>query len=266
MAKKSETSRQRRARENRARREALAARTKAASTPKAERTAAAAPERTDTGASGRSRKGRSEQKAASTTRSRAERPARLGQVPVEIHELEGGFLRKVVQVPGGMQVMMSVVLVLAMTAMYSFVHLFPPEGAPVDATATQTIWDRFGVGGALSFLGPPLIIALSALFYSLHERRRRVWIMAAILLAIMSLFMPQYLFPAGFMFYAVWRAKRVEDGGGVSLGSRLAERFGGPKRDRDVPVGDADEQLDAATDHAADDPVESRGREVDESV
>ena len=39
-------------------------------------------------------------------------PARLGEVPVDIATLEGSFLRKLVQVPGGLQVIMAAVLTI----------------------------------------------------------------------------------------------------------------------------------------------------------
>lgn len=138
-------------------------------------------------------------------------PARPGMAPVDIATLEGSWLRKVVTVPGGMQVLMALVLTVVMTVMSAVTKAFPPEGAPDSAEATRTIFDVYGAG-ALMFLAPPVLIAGNAALYSLHAKRRRLWIFSAVAMAVFSLFGPQFLFPAGFLAYAILRAKKVEDG------------------------------------------------------
>lgn len=136
---------------------------------------------------------------------------RPGMVPVDIETLEGSWLRKVVTVPGGMQVLMALVLAVVMAVMSSMTNAFPAEGAPDDSELVRTLFDVYGAQ-ALMFLAPPVLIAGNAAIYSLHARRRRIWIFSAVAMAIFSLFGPQFLFPAGFLGYAVLRAKKVEDG------------------------------------------------------
>lgn len=136
---------------------------------------------------------------------------RLGQVPVDPATLEGGFLGKVVRVPGGMQVVMASVLVLVLTLMGAFMDTMPEEGAEVGSEPVRTIFEAYGVG-ALLFLAPPLILVGNALFFSLHVKRRRMWMISAVMLGVFSILMPQFLFPAAFLGYAAFRAKRIEDG------------------------------------------------------
>lgn len=132
-------------------------------------------------------------------------------VPVDVETLQGSWIRKVVTVPGGIQVLMSVVLTVVMTVMSAFTRAFPAEGAPDDSELVRTIFDVHGVG-ALMFLAPPILIVGNAAIYALHAKRRRIWIFSAVAMALFSLFGPQYLFPAGFLAYAVLRARKVEDG------------------------------------------------------
>lgn len=207
MANRSnESSRQKRARENRARRAALEARTKAAQTPAEERASRVeAAKRSNGEADQRSSASRS------ANRRQAAAQGRLGQEPVDIATLEGSFIGKVVHVPGGMQVIMAAVLVLVLTAMGLFMNTVPPEGADPGAEATRTLIDAYGPSAAL-FLAPPLILVGNALFFSLHERRRRMWMISAVMLVIFSALMLQFIFPAAFLAYAAWRSKRIEEG------------------------------------------------------
>lgn len=135
----------------------------------------------------------------------------LGQVPVDVESLEGSFLGKVVHVPGGMQVIMATVLVIVLSVMGALMDTIPEEGAPDGAEATRTLFEAYGAS-ALLFLGPPLILVGNALFFSLHAKRRRMWTISAIMLAIFSALMVQFVFPAAFLAYAAYRSKKVEDG------------------------------------------------------
>lgn len=200
-----ESSRQKRARENRARRAALEARKKAAQTPREVRVKQA----TDSGSASAQREATKTRKGGTTREALAQ--GRLGQVPVDIDTLQGGFLRKVVQVPGGMQVLMAAVLVLVLTLMSAFTATVPPEGAEAGAAATRTLFDAYGAS-ALLFLAPPLMLVGNALYFSLHERRRRMWVISAVMMVVFSALMLQYVFPAGFLAYAAYRSKRIEEG------------------------------------------------------
>ncbi len=205
----SETSRQRRARENRARRAALEARKKAAATPREERVQAAAPKAEASTRRERRTEASEGRKGGNFRETLAQ--GRLGQVPVDPATLEGRFLGKVVRVPGGMQVVMASVLVLVLTLMGAFMDTMPEEGAEVGSEPVRTIFEAYGAG-ALLFLAPPLILVGNALFFSLHVKRRRMWMISAVMLGVFSILMPQFLFPAGFLGYAAFRAKRIEDG------------------------------------------------------
>lgn len=241
MAKRSETSRQKRARENRARRAALEARTKAAAVPREERVATGAS--TDAGGS-RGRRGQASASDAKPART-ALAEGRLGQTPVDVDTLEGSFLSKVVRVPGGMQVVMATVLVVVLTVMGSVMATIPDEGAEPGSVATRTVFEAYGAS-ALLFLVPPLLLVGNALFFSLHAKRRRMWTVSAIMLGIFSLLLPQFLFPAGFLGYAALRSKRIEDG---------------PRR-RIAPRGD-DPEVQGETTSTPDDRDERGGRPGD---
>lgn len=214
---RNDVARQKRASQNRAQREALSARTKAAATPREERVAAAvaASGSGERGAggnrAGNDRKN-SDAKGASTSSARESMAqGRLGETPVDIDTLEGSFLSKLVRVPGGLQVVMAAVLGLVMAVMVSVTKTVPPEGAKAGAKATRTLFEAYGPT-ALLFLGPPLVLVGNAVVFGLHAKRRRMWTMSAVMLGIFSLFMPQFLFPAGMLGYGVLRAKRIEDG------------------------------------------------------
>ena len=215
MANQRDASKQKRARQNRAEREARVARAKAAQTPKEQRAAAAtgspsSPSRSTPGAKSAKAKASPKSKRDAKSARSAGAQGRLGQVPVDIDTLQGGFLRKVAQVPGGMQVIMSTVLVLVLTVMNSLVHTMIAKDAPKGAPATQTFFDVYGTR-AILLLAPPVILVGNAFIFSLHPRRRRMWTVSAVLLGAFSLVIPQFLFPAGFLGYAVLRSRRVEE-------------------------------------------------------
>ena len=244
MANKRPTSRERRARQNRAQREALASRTKAAATPRSERPAPKAPSRGAPRPSNRSTAGSdagTETGGRTSLRpARPDRPDRLGSKPVDLDTLEGGWFRRLLQVPGGVQVLFSVVLVLTLTVVMSISKSVPPEGAPRDADPTRTIWEAFGPA-ALLIVVPPLAAAVNALVFALTERRRRMWTISAVMIAVfaIALFQIGYLFPAGFMGYAVMRSRQVEDGVGRRGRRPLA---------RDEAEGDPEERADDGAD------------------
>lgn len=210
MANQRDASKQKRARQNRAEREARVARAKAAQTPKEQRAAITTGSPSSPSRSTPKPKDAAKAKDAKKPTRSAIAQGRLGQVPVDIDTLQGGFLRKVVQVPGGMQVIMSTVLVLVLTVMNSVVHTMIAKGAPKGAPATQTFFDVYGPK-AILLLAPPVILVANALVFSLHARRRRMWTISAVLLGAFSLVIPQFLFPAGFLGYAVLRSRRIED-------------------------------------------------------
>ncbi|MBP7630483.1 MAG: hypothetical protein KA758_08530 [Acidimicrobiales bacterium] len=206
---RSDASKQKRSRQNRAQREALAARKKAASTPREERVATPSPVTTERAGGKGSKAATGGDAPASAKAAMAE--GRLGQVPVDVESLEGSFLSKLVRVPGGMQVIMAAVLAVVLAVMASVMATVPPEGAEPGADATRTLFEAYGAS-ALLFLAPPLILVGNAVVFGLHAKRRRMWTMSAIMLGLFSLLMPQFLFPAGMLGYATLRAKRVEDG------------------------------------------------------
>ena len=214
---KSSASKQKRARENRAQRAALEARRKAAAVPIEERVATkakATPPTSRTSAKGGGK---------------GERPARApfvrpGSSPVDVATLQGSWFSKVNQVPGGREVLMTVLLTVVMTAMVAFTPLFVPEGAAKDAKPTLTIFDSLGATAAL-VLAVPLVLVGFAAAMSLHPRRRTAWYVTLLGLGAFVAFGASvgifYLFPAGFMMWAIWRAAKIE-GSGPSLLRRAA--------------------------------------------
>lgn len=197
MANKRDTSKQKRARENRAQRDALKARTSAASSAPEERRS-----RASSTAEASDPKGRA---AAKATRARRVRP---GDVPVDIDALEGNWLTKRLAVPGGRQVLTGLLLTILLTGMMAFFK-FPPADDP-DGPATETLWDLLGLG-AIVILAVPLVAMGLAAHFTTSRHRRRVWIGASIVVALeVFLGFTYYLFSAGFLLYALWRQTKVE--------------------------------------------------------
>lgn len=195
MANNRDSSKQQRSKQNRAQRAALEARTKSASEPAASR-------RQGTSTTG------SKAKSGFFSGAREARGPRPGDVPVDIETLQGGWFSKRVQVPGGRQVLTGAVLTLVLSVMMTF-QKFPPAGDP-KAEATETLFDLFGTSAWL-ILGMPILIMAFVSEKILSPQRRRIWIAASFLIAIEVVFgMLQYLFPVGFLTYAVWRAAKVE--------------------------------------------------------
>ena len=222
-----DVSKQKRAKENRAKRAALAARTsgeapkrpsrvapstaeKLANSPRATDTAERSKGRGDAdGGKGSSGKGG----GAKDGKPKRERPKRLGDTPVDIDTLEGSWFSKVTKVPGGTQVLMSVVLTVLVTGMLATMDAFVAEADKNDkkAKATLTIFEAYGTTRSLITLAIPLLLVFTALGFTLNKHRRRIWVACALLLAVLfGTTLPHYIFPVGFLGYAVMRSSKVE--------------------------------------------------------
>lgn len=246
MANKRETSSQRRQRENRARRAALEARTKGAPPARPSRVAPSTAEKLK-----RSAETKATSPAASSADAPADgkkakgakrvRPPRPGDKPVDVATLEGSWYSKIMHVPGGTQVLFATVMAVVATGLMSFTKVFVSEADKDldDPKATQTVWQAFDVGQALLLVGIPLAITAFALWATLRPQRRRVWLVAAVLLGALSLmYLQLYLIVAGFLAYAIFRAAKVEGPNEPLLGSL----FGRNRRSR------ADADTEAAVD------------------
>src|SRR5699024_391919 len=169
--------RQRRANRNRARRVALQARTSGEPVKRPSRIAPSTAERLE-----RSPRSGGDESTGSDTggkrKARRERPPRLGDRPGDIDSLEGGLLRRVSHVPGGLQVILTVGLAVVVTVITGVSKLFPDPGVEPgkDVTLTRTVFDYYGIPGAIALLAIPLAATLVALAFSLHPQRRRIWI------------------------------------------------------------------------------------------
>lgn len=217
MPTKQPSSRQQRSRANKAHREALAARTKAASTPREERVTA--PSRSaPAGAKADTKAGKADAKAATRAaaadgKPASKRPARLGSTAVDPADLNGGWLKRMVQLPGGLQALSAASIVFLISAMSVVLKAVPPEGAPNDAKPTRTLFEAYGPK-AFVFILPPVLMAGLALAYGQHVRRRRAWLVAAFSLVTFGVFMGSlpYLLAGGFLGYAAFRSRQVEGG------------------------------------------------------
>lgn len=223
-----DSSKQKRAKENRAKREALAARTSGDAPKRPSRVAPSTAAKlaskprsatVDEGTKGSETsggKGAKAGKGGGSTKSgkpKRERPKRLGDTPVDIDTLEGSWFSKVTKVPGGTQVMMAAVLTVLVTGMLATMDAFVAEADKnnKDAKATLTIFEAYGTTRALLTLAIPLALVFTALAFSLHKQRRRIWVACALLLALLfGTTLPHYIFPVGFLGYAVMRSSKVE--------------------------------------------------------
>ncbi|MCB0976009.1 MAG: hypothetical protein KDB02_01000 [Acidimicrobiales bacterium] len=220
MAKRSDAARQKRARQNRAQRQALEARTSGEAVKRPSRVAPSTAERLKTTPRESTRAGSMDPAEAPAPgekkpKPRRERPPRPGDRPVDIATLQGSWFSKVTKVPGGMQVLMAVGMTIVVTGLLAFMDTYPSEAdvrAKVkNAKPTRTIFEALGVTKALLILLIPLVIVGIAAVFSLHKQRRRIWMGAAIMLGAFFAFgMLQYVFPMGFLLYATMRASRIE--------------------------------------------------------
>lgn len=210
MANNRDTSKQKRARQNRAQREALQARTKAASeAPEVRRSkATAAP----------AAKGGKGAKGAAPAKVAPVRPLRPGDTPVDLETLEGSFFSKRMAVPGGRQVLWGALLTVVMTVIMVVMYRYPvaaPKGSKVKIKTSDmpTLFEKFG-SGAFLILAIPLVIAAIAVVFTLSPRRRRIWQICAYVLALCLLLRADvylnYLVVVGFYIYALWRASKIE--------------------------------------------------------
>jgi hypothetical protein len=222
VANKRDTSRQKRARQNRAQREALKARTQAASVPPTERSPKSAP--SSPRAAAQPAKGG----LFSGGGARAPRP---GDRPVDVATLEGNWFSKRMQVPGGRQVLTGTLLTVVVTVLMALQRL-PTADAPyyeasvrllnevggLELTVTEAndfpdelaLWEVLGPV-AFAVLALPLLAMVLSAWATLAPYRRKVWIASSFVVAVvvMAGFI-MYLFPVGFLTFAVWRAAKVE--------------------------------------------------------
>src|SRR5699024_3104225 len=119
-----------------------------------------------------------------------ERPPRLGDRPVDIDSLEGGFLRKVSHVPGGIQVIMTVglAIVVAIITGVSKLYIDPGFETDKDAPFTMTIFEKLGTPLGALLIAIPLVATFIALAFSLHPQRRRIWIGSSVVIFVAMLF------------------------------------------------------------------------------
>lgn len=224
MANKRDTSSQKRARANRAQREALAARTTAAATPAPSRVAPAGgstsrrtrdkvarppSERSTSSTAGTGTKG--------TKAPRAVRP-RLGDTPVDVDTLEGNHIRKVMQVPGGSQVLMGLAISVLAAFLTASQRLVLPPGTPASNPKklkfTRTLIGAFGWSHALPILLAPVVVLAVAAAMGLHKSRRRIWMVCAFVLALLIFSRPIYylyfFIPLGMLVYGIMRANKID--------------------------------------------------------
>lgn len=239
MANKRDSNSQKRARENRARRQALEARTKGAPPARPSRVAPSTAEKLQRSAEQRSAPASSEatteagskggkgSSGTSDTKPRRERPPRPGNRPVDIETLEGSWFSKITMVPGGTQVLFAVVMAVAATGLMSFTHVFIAAEDLKDKRpkATQTVFEAKALPVALLLVALPLVVTGITLAMSLRPHRRRAWLGAAVVFGALGLAVHQlFLFAGGFMAWAVFRASRVEGPNEPLLGSLLSAR------------------------------------------
>jgi len=204
-------SKQKRAKQNRAQREARQARAQAASVPAEERKAKYASSTSSAPAS---------EKKAKAERAPRERPKRLGDTPVDLETLEGGWYKKRIAVPGGRQVLTGTVLTVIITALTVF-NKYPDPDATGDAKKklTHTFTEYYG-SIAIPMVILPLIAMAIATYFILSPARRRIWTICAFVAALGAVvFGLPYAFPVGFLIYAIMKANKIE---GPVPGSRAS--------------------------------------------
>lgn len=218
MAKNNQ-SRQRRTNQNRARREALAARTSGAAVARPSRIAPAtskrlAEEREQTKGADKSSSGSGSSRRGKASANRRERPPRLGEKPVDVESLKGNHFRKLIEVPGGMQVLLGLVLSVVVAAMTSQQKFFFVKDADVKKDKpTLTLIDHLGAPKAWTLMVLPVVAAAVAVVLGLHKHRRRVWIGASMVVfstVVINAVMFNYVMVGGFMLWGVWKAQKVE--------------------------------------------------------
>lgn len=232
MANNRDSSKQKRARQNRAQREARDARAKAASVPAEERKAKYAS--SGPTEDGSTRKGRA--RGSAEAKPRPERRPRLGDVPVDLETLEGNWYKKRLTVPGGRQVLTGSVLTIVITVL-TVITEYPDPDATGEAKkkATESFFDIYGAAG-IPLLAAPLLAMAVASYFILSPNRRRIWIGCSFVAAIaaVALGIP-YIFPVGFLVYAVMRANKIE---GPPPNSRAGRQLAANEASADDVSGD----------------------------
>ena len=173
MANKRDTAQQKRAKQNRAQREALAARTQG----KPKRPSRVAPSTAEEGTEAAKKSGAKPRKV---------RPVRPGDVPVDVDALQGTWRQKVTHVPGGTQVLMAGVMTVLVIGLVSFMPSYVSEAAQQASDKPkpdQTIFEAYGAGPAVIVLGIAVAAVGLALAMALKPVRRRVWIISAVTVA-----------------------------------------------------------------------------------
>lgn len=247
MANKRDTAQQKRARQNRAQREALAARTQGGAPKRPSRVAPSTAEKLaskSASSSSKDAKGTADAKGASSTKgARRPRPVRPGDVPVDVDTLQGSWRQKVSQVPGGSQVLMAGIMTVVVTIMLCFLKLFVSEEAQAASKkpkADQTIFQSQGTGRALAIMAIPLVAVSISLVVALKPFRRRVWIGAAVAVGVtVALQVPFYLVVAGLLGFGAYKSSKVE-GGGASRSKRRRAQASEAPLDESGPEEDGD--------------------------
>ncbi len=247
VANKRDTAQQKRARQNRAQREALAARTQGA--PKrpsrvAPSTAEKLASRPTSGSSRATSEGADGTKdaKASGAKPRRTRPVRPGDVAVDVDALQGSWRQKVAHVPGGTQVLMAGVMTVLVVGLVSFMPSYISEAAQKASDKPkpdQTIFEAFGVGPAVVVLGIAVAAVAASLTMALKPARRRVWIISAVVVAAIT-FVGQvsfFLVVAALLGFGAYKSAKVEDGR-VSLLRRRSGADPDPTLDGSGPVED----------------------------
>lgn len=253
MANKRDTAQQKRARQNRAQREALAARTQGA--PKrpsrvAPSTAEKLAKKSSAGSSSSS-----SSKADGTEvkdvkggqgKPRKVRPVRPGDVPVDVDALEGSWRQKIAHVPGGTQVLMAAVMTVLVIGLVSVMDTFVSPAAQKAAEAAgknpktdQTIYEALGIGPAVVLLGIAVVAVAASLAAALKPHRRRVWTVSAVAVAAVT-FLGQvsfFLVVAALLGFGAYKSYKVESGGASLLRRRSAADRAGTL-DESTPVED----------------------------
>jgi hypothetical protein len=241
VANDRDSSKQKRARQNRAQRAALEARTKSASAPRPSRQAPGAKPADKAGAAAATPRPRGGLFGAG--RPRPDRPPRLGETPVDLDTLEGGFFKKRMAVPGGLQVLMGFALSVLITAMVSRLK-FEPTDAKKKKEAAKTIFELLH-GWAIPVLALPILVVGAAMVFTLSPHRRRIWLSCTIAMGAAAIALPgiyfNYVFVVGFLVYAMMRANKVEGPAPGSRADRVRRAMAG---DDGSGSADADEPLD----------------------
>lgn len=227
MANKRDIARQKRARENRAQRAALTARTQGTPPARPSRVAPSTAEKLKATAGAKSTSAGSK-RASSTTgesddtrggggakgakKARRQRPPRPGDRPVDIATLEGSWISKVMKVPGGTQVLFAAAMAIVASGLMVFTNMYVADTNAKKAKATLTVFEAKSVPVALALVGIPLVITGIAVASSLRPHRRRIWLAASVILGALALsgVLQLHLIVAGFLGYAVYRAAKVE--------------------------------------------------------